>query len=210
MVDIIYIVISFLVFIGSVILHEIMHAYASYWLGDDTAKHMGRLSFNPIKHIDPFLSILLPLSLAITGAPIFGGAKPVPFNPYKVRYGEWGALIVAIAGPLTNLFLAFITFGLYVTYGSLDTDIVSYILIITFRVNIGLFIFNMIPIPPLDGSRVMYALAPEFIKSYMQAIERYGIMLVFGILFLFNSAFSMFMANAILWFIQVFSTIFGV
>ena len=96
------------------IIHEVMHGYASYWLGDDTAKMQGRLSLNPIKHIDPFLTILLPVALALSGGPIFGGAKPVPFNPLNIKYGEWGVALVAMAGPITNFLLAFIIFAIWV------------------------------------------------------------------------------------------------
>jgi Zn-dependent protease len=91
------------VILVSMTLHEAMHAFVSFWLGDDTAKREGRLTLNPIKHIDPFLTILLPLGLALVGAPIFGAARPVPFRPDQVRWGDWGAALVALGGPLTNL-----------------------------------------------------------------------------------------------------------
>src|SRR6476469_4685290 len=101
------------VILFSMTLHEAMHGFVAYWLGDDTAKLQGRLTLNPVKHIDPFLTLLLPIMLAlIPGAPIFGGAKPVPFNPNRVRFEEWGAALVAFAGPLTNLILAFLFFGI--------------------------------------------------------------------------------------------------
>ena len=110
--DIGYIVILIGVILFSMTLHEAMHAFVGYWLGDDTAKRQGRLTLNPIKHIDPFLTILLPVMLAlIPGAPIFGGAKPVPFNPDRVKGGEWGAALIAVAGPLTNFIIAFIFSG---------------------------------------------------------------------------------------------------
>src|SRR5687768_7485872 len=115
--DITYILVVLGVILISMTLHEAMHAFVGYWLGDDTAKLEGRLTLNPIKHIDPFLTIVLPLTLAIIGAPIFGGAKPVPFNPARVRYDEWGAALIAIAGPLTNLLIAFIAFGVWVVAG---------------------------------------------------------------------------------------------
>ena len=99
------------VILFSMTLHEAMHAFVGYWLGDDTAKNEGRLTLNPIKHIDPFLTILLPLGLALLGGPIFGGAKPVPFRPDQVRWGDWGAALVALGGPLTNFFIAFVSFG---------------------------------------------------------------------------------------------------
>src|SRR4051812_24402323 len=116
--DPIYIIIVVIIILLSMTLHEAMHAFVGYWLGDDTAKRQGRLTLNPVKHIDPFLTLLLPLMLAIIGAPIFGGAKPVPFNPDRVRYDEWGAALVAIAGPFTNLLIAFVVFGIYVVGGA--------------------------------------------------------------------------------------------
>src|SRR5690606_32098974 len=98
------------VILFSMTFHEAMHAFMGFWLGDDTAKREGRLTLNPIRHIDPFLTILLPLGLAIIGGPIFGGAKPVPFRPDRVRGGDWGAALVAAAGPLTNFLIAFIVY----------------------------------------------------------------------------------------------------
>ena len=91
--DLLGIIIVLIIIIISMTIHEAMHGYVSYWLGDDTAVNEGRLTFNPIKHLDPFLSVIMPLILAISGGPIFGGAKPMPFNPNNVRWGEWGAAI---------------------------------------------------------------------------------------------------------------------
>jgi len=192
-------------------LHEAMHGFIAFWLGDDTAKREGRLTFNPIKHLDPFLSIILPLGLFLVGAPIFGGAKPVTFNPDRVKCEEWGAALIAIGGPLTNLVLAFITFGLWVVVGLPPTSHLSgQILITAYTVNLGFFIFNILPIPPLDGSRVIYALAPEFVRTGMRAIERYGIFVVFAIVLLFNAQIGSFMFGAMSFFITVFSHIFRV
>jgi len=122
-IDILYIAIVIVAILLSMTLHEAMHAFMSYWLGDDTAKVLGRLTLNPIKHIDPFLTIILPVMLALVGAPIFGGAKPVPFNPQNVRWGEWGAALVALAGPLTNLVIAFVAFGIRQVIGVPEGDI---------------------------------------------------------------------------------------
>lgn len=163
-------------------IHEAMHAYVAYWLGDDTAMHMGRLSLNPLVHIDPFTTILLPILLAMAGLPPFGAAKPVPFNPYKVRYGEYGAALVGISGPLTNLGLAVFAGGVMrlftITTGA------GYVIIGTFViVNLSFFVFNMIPYPPLDGSRLLYAFAPEGLKSLMKSIERAGFVAI--LLFMF-------------------------
>lgn len=214
--DIVYIGIVIIVIIISMTLHEAMHAFTSYWLGDDTARLQGRLTFNPIKHIDPFLTILLPLMLAITGAPIFGGAKPVPFNPNNLRFGEWGVALVAIAGPLVNLSIAFILFGASVVIGEPVGNAAALesfsglILVLGVTVNLGFFVFNMIPIPPLDGSRVIYALAPEFVKRGMESIERFGIMIVFAIVLLAGSFISSFMSGAIKFFLDLFTNIFAI
>jgi Zn-dependent protease len=198
-----------IVILLSMTLHEAMHAFVGYWLGDDTAKLEGRLTLNPVKHIDPFLTLLLPIMLAIVGAPIFGGAKPVPFNPNRVRYDEWGAALVAIAGPLTNLLIAFIVFGVYVLAGAPETGLFASIVMTAVSVNLGFFIFNMIPIPPLDGSRVLYALAPEFARRGMEAIERYGIMLVFIIVIVTSPLIGQFMLSGMGFFIDIFAWIFG-
>ena len=206
-------IVSIIIILGvlllSMTLHEAMHGFVAYWLGDDTAKREGRLTLNPIKHLDPFLSFILPLGLFLVGAPVFGGAKPVPFNPDRVRGDEWGAALVAIAGPLTNLVLAFIFFGIWVVIGMPPvTNIGGEFLIRAYTVNLGFFIFNSIPIPPLDGSRVIYALAPEFVRTGMRAIERYGIVFVFAIVLLFNAQIGIFIISAITFFLDVFSHIF--
>jgi Zn-dependent protease len=207
--DIASIAIVLLVILLSMTLHEAMHAFMGYFLGDDTAKLEGRLTLNPIKHIDPFLTILLPVMLAIAGGPIFGGAKPVPFNPRRVRYDEWGAALVALAGPLTNFVIAFLLFGVYVLIGTPSSGIAAQVLITAVTVNLGFFIFNMIPIPPLDGSRVLYALAPEFIRRGMEAMERFGILIVFGIVLLAGQTISLFMSAALSFFLELFSHIFA-
>lgn len=203
------IIIVLVVVLLSMTLHEVMHGYAAYWLGDDTAKHQGRLTFNPLKHIDPFMTVILPVLLAVSGLPIFGGAKPVPFNPLLVRGGEWGAALVALAGPLTNFFIAFVGFGVWVLFGlpaGLTGQIFQYIVMI----NLGFFVFNMIPIPPLDGSRVIYALAPEFIRRGMEAIERFGVFFVFVIVLLASSVLGTFMGTVVTAIIDLFSLVFGV
>jgi Zn-dependent protease len=207
--DIGYIITVIVVILLSMTLHEAMHAFVGYWLGDDTAKLQGRLTLNPVKHIDPFLTLLLPVTLAIMGLPIFGGAKPVPFNPNQVRHDEWGAALVAIAGPLTNLLIAFVMFGVYALMGAPQDGIMAQILVTAVSVNLGFFIFNMIPIPPLDGSRVLYALAPEFVRRGMEMIEQFGVMFIFLIVLLASSAIGSFMQSAMQFFIAMFAHIFG-
>lgn len=174
------------VIIVSMVIHEIMHAYTSYWLGDDTAKKQGRLSVNPIKHLDPFMSILLPLLLAISGGPIFGGAKPVPYNPNNVKWGDFGSALVALVGPLSNFLIAFLSYVILLISGD-QAGLVGVILSYFVFVNLGFFIFNMLPIPPLDGSRVLYALAPDFIRRIMEQMERYGLLIVFALVLLAGS-----------------------
>ncbi len=156
----------------SMTLHEAMHAFTSHWLGDDTAFHEGRLTLNPLAHIDPIATVLLPLVLVLLGFPPFGAAKPVPFNPNRVRGGEWGAALVGIAGPLTNLVLAVFVGGILRLIPA--TNIFTDTLTVFASVNIAFFLFNMIPFPPLDGSRLLYAVAPDMVRSLMRSIEGVG------------------------------------
>ena len=214
--DITYLTIVLVTILLSMTLHEAMHAFLGYFLGDDTAKAQGRLSLNPIKHIDPIMTIALPLFLAVMGGPIFGGARPVPLNPHRIRYGEWGMALVAVAGPLTNFLLAFLFFGIGVLTGVINSvgSVASYdsywSIFISYgvMVNLSFFIFNMLPIPPLDGSRVLYALAPEMVQRGMEKIEQYGIFLVLAIVMLAMPVIGSIMisANDVLW--AAFSFIF--
>ncbi len=216
--DITSIIIVLGVILLSMTLHEAMHAFMGYFLGDDTAQREGRLTLNPIKHIDPFMTILLPVLLVMVGGPVFGGAKPVPFNPNRVKYGELGAALVAIAGPLTNLLIAFMAFGVAVITGFVSGDgtgiivssIVGKILLLTISVNLGFFVFNMLPIPPLDGSRVLYALAPEGARRVMEQIEQFGVWFVFIIIMLFSSVISTIMTTCISAILHVFMLVFSV
>ena len=198
------------VILFSMTLHEAMHGFMAYYLGDDTAKLQGRLTLNPIKHIDPFLTILLPVLLFFSGGPIFGGAKPVPFHPGKVRYGEWGAAMVALAGPLTNFLIAFVLFGIAAVFNLINASELWSVLQLAIMVNLGFFIFNMIPIPPLDGSRVLYALAPESVRRGMEAVERMGILLIFAIVMLASPILSRFMIGSMEAIMRFFVAIFGV
>lgn len=181
--EIVTIVVIIAAILLSATLHEAMHAFASYWLGDDTAKLQGRLTLNPIAHLDLFGSVLLPTFLVIArlgGAPvpIFGAAKPVPFNPSRLKYDEFGSALVALAGPLTNLGLAIIS-GLTIRFaGGSMSESVQDIFALFMHINLGFFVFNMIPFPPLDGSRVLYAVAPEALQNVMRSIERYGLLSV--------------------------------
>ncbi len=173
--NLVYIVISILIGLS---IHEAMHAFTAHWLGDTTAQDEGRLSLNPLKHIDPLTTVLLPIiTLVIFHVPILA-AKPVPFNPDRVKYGEFGGALVAAAGPFTNLALAII--GALLLHLDPSPELVTFL--VTFiELNVVIFIFNLIPIPPLDGSRVLYAFAPEPVQNFMRQIEPYGLFLVFGL-----------------------------
>ncbi len=206
-IDFIYLACVLVAVLLSMTFHEAMHAYAGYWLGDETAKQEGRLTLNPLAHIDPFATVLLPLLLVIVGAPPFGAAKPVPFNPHRVRYGDFGAALVGLAGPLTNFVLAFIGFALLVLIR--DGGIVTVFFQAFVAVNLGFFIFNMIPLPPLDGSRLLYAVAPRPVQQVMEAMERYGIVVVFAVVLLFNAQLGLFMQTAVTFFVHLFSLPFG-
>lgn len=197
------------VILVSMTLHEVMHGLMAYWLGDDTAKSQGRLTLNPVKHIDPFLTILLPILLLVIGGPIFGGAKPVPFNPGRVRYDEFGAALVAFAGPLVNLLIAFFATGAWVLLDPVAGSIFSTVLVMTIQINIGFFVFNMLPIPPLDGSRVLYALAPEFVRRGMEVMERFGLIVVFALVMFAGSLLGRVMITAIEGITNFFLMVFG-
>lgn len=172
--------------------HEAMHAFVGLKLGDTTAQEEGRVSFNPLRHIDPLTTIALPIiTLLLFHVPILA-AKPVPFDPRRVKYDEFGAAMIAAAGPLTNLVLAVVG-GLLAHLTITSENIVNAIEIFTV-LNVGLFVFNMVPIPPLDGSRVLYAFAPEGVQEFMAQLEQYGLFIVFGVM-LFIPAFSSIIIN---------------
>jgi Zn-dependent protease len=174
-INIVYALITIVI---SLSIHEAMHAYAAHALGDTTAQDMGRLSLNPLKHIDPLTTVLLPIvTLVLFKFPLLA-ARPVPFNPNRVKYGEFGGAIVAAAGPLSNLVLAVV--GALLIHLATNSAVYSFLYIFTV-LNVGIFIFNSIPIPPLDGSRVLYAFAPEPLQEFMQQIEPYGLFIVFGL-----------------------------
>jgi len=150
-----------IILIFSVIAHEVSHGYMALSQGDPTAKMAGRLTLNPIKHLDPIGSFVVPLFTYFLGGPMFGWAKPVPYNPYNLRNQRWGDALVAIAGPLTNLMIAII-FGFIIRFGGVaiggsGVEIMTYIV----DINIVLAVFNMCPIPPLDGYKVFKSILAE-------------------------------------------------
>ena len=176
-------IITLAIILVSMMLHEISHGLVAYWLGDTTAKDDGRLTLNPLKHIDPYLSVILPMILYIIGAPVFGGAKPVPVNSRNLKWGVWGMALVALAGPLMNFILAFVGFLVYRFMGGGDIAI-SFAMI-----NLGFMIFNLIPIPPLDGSRILYAAMPDKVREFMSGMERYGFIIIYALVLLGGNLF---------------------
>jgi Zn-dependent protease len=162
--------------------HEFMHAWVGYKLGDTTARDEGRISLNPLRHIDPFMTVLLPAFTWAFLHVLILAAKPVPFNPRRVKYDEFGAALIAAAGPLSNLALAIL--GSLIGHAFVADSLVGQILSLFVMLNVALFVFNMIPIPPLDGSRVLYAFAPRGVQEFMERIEPYGFYIVIALVML--------------------------
>lgn len=176
-----------IVLVFSVIIHEISHGFAANRLGDTTAKDSGRLTLNPLKHIDPIGSVILPLMLYVFNSPVlFGWAKPVPFNPLNLKNPKRDSGLIALAGPLSNLLVALV-FSLILKISSLSELAVSVslplFLDIIVLVNVVLAIFNLVPLPPLDGSKILFSLLPKRAEKFQLILEQYGLFLV--ILFIF-------------------------
>ena len=176
------------VLLFSVGLHEAMHGFAAHWLGDSTAHDQGRLTLNPLKHLDLYTSIILPIVLILSHLPPFFIAKPVPFNSSRVKYDEFGVAIIGIAGPLTNISLAIVASFLLRFWSILASGMMGDILLMVVVLNVSLAVFNMIPFPPLDGSRVLYAFAPEPLQNVMASLESSGFMLIIIFMIIFMSS----------------------
>lgn len=173
------------VLLFSMSIHEMMHAFAADYLGDDTARLQGRLTLNPLPHIDPIFTVALPLVLLLSGSPyLFGAAKPVQVNFNRLKYDEFGGAIVGIIGPLTNLVIAALAALLFNSVHPAIGSTVYEIFRIAIVLNIGLFLFNSIPWPPLDGSRLLYAFAPRPLQEVMTSIERMGAISILILFFL--------------------------
>ncbi|PIP25409.1 MAG: site-2 protease family protein [Candidatus Moranbacteria bacterium CG_4_10_14_3_um_filter_41_65] len=215
-----------LTLVYSVMIHEVAHGVVALWLGDMTAKYADRLNLNPLKHIDPFGSIILPLLLFLSTGFAFGFAKPVPYNPYNLRDQKWGPVLVALAGPGVNFLVAFIAsfiakmlpiallvkidildrfigvismsgdfmdkFALLATAlsGSLSNVFFGLLLLVIFW-NVVLGCFNLLPVPPLDGSKLLYALVPIRERTVF-FLEQYGMFLLLIIIFFFSAPISIF------------------
>jgi Zn-dependent protease len=184
--SVLYIVFFIVALLISMVIHEVMHGVMAKFLGDDTASDMGRLTLNPLKHIDVTTTLLLPVVMILLGLPPILAAKPVPFNPDRVRFGEYGAALVGLAGPLSNFVLALLGAILIHLLVFANIDILLFLKFFI-EINILLMVFNLIPFPPLDGSRVLYAFAPRPLQKIMERIESMGFLFVlFIILFLFQ------------------------
>jgi Zn-dependent protease len=176
------IIFELIVLIFSIIIHEVAHGYMADKLGDPTARIQGRLTLNPLKHIDPIGSILVPIITSLGGM-TFGWAKPVPFNPHNLKDRRKGELLIALAGPASNILIALI-FGSIIRFGAMSGDgfglsdtffiLCAYVVII----NLSLAVFNLIPIPPLDGSKIFFNLLPPRFNYVRTYIERYSIFFI--------------------------------
>jgi Zn-dependent protease len=182
---------SIIIVIMSVVVHEVSHGYAADALGDPTPRLQGRLTLNPLKHLDLFGSVLFPALSYMVGGIIFGWAKPVMINPYNLKAKKWGEAIVAFAGPLSNIVLAVI-FSMLIRYADilgLSSAFVTFSMTIVVM-NIVLAIFNLIPIPPLDGSKILFAILPARFMNIRYKLEQYGFMIVLIFIIFFGSVIS--------------------
>ena len=184
-IDLIYTAFSLLVLLFSVVAHEVSHGYMAQHLGDPTARLAGRLTLNPVSHIDPVGSILVPIVTALLpGSFIFGWAKPVPYNPYNLRDQRWGDAKVALAGPLTNIGIAVIFAILLRLGGDFFAGPMAALMHLIIFINIILAFFNLVPIPPLDGSKVLFAFLPTEWSRVQDFLERYGFFILLILVFL--------------------------
>ena len=189
-----YVIISILCFVPAIVFHEMAHGFAAWRLGDPTAKRQGRLSVNPLNHIDPFGTVILPGIMMLAGGPVFGYAKPVPYNPSYFKNPKTGDVIVGLAGPLANLLMAIlaavVSWLLYPTAQSLvlgnEAFLYFYALFLPMfaLINLYLMFFNLIPIPPLDGSSIIALFVPrKYMRQYYQ-VQRYAFPILMVVLVL--------------------------
>jgi Zn-dependent protease len=181
-----------------VIIHEVSHGLAALWLGDPTAKYMGRLTLNPISHVDPIGSILVPLITFFAGGFIFGWAKPVPYNPYNLRDQKYGPALVGAAGPVSNILIALV-FGfvlrVFLVTGQVsvsESGVIFSVFSYAILINVLLAFFNLIPFPPLDGSKLLFAILPIREETKMQ-LEQFGLIFLFILIYALSGPISIFL-----------------
>lgn len=180
------IILQFAILIYSVILHEIAHGWVANYLGDPTARLKGRLTLDPRPHIDPIMTILLPFLLVLSGSPVvFGAAKPVPIDPFNFREQKKDTALTAAAGPVTNLLIA-LFFALLIRVMPLD------LFFYAVQINVFLAVFNLLPVPPLDGAKVLAGILPDQLATILLSLERFGFMFIILILFFFNGVINNF------------------
>jgi Zn-dependent protease len=186
--DFLSLIFYFIIIIPSAIIHEYAHGWMAWMLGDPTAKYAGRLSLDPRVHIDKWGTILLPIFLYFVsgGSFVFAYAKPVPYNPYNLKDQKWGPAIVGLAGPMANIATALV-FSIFIRVAGIPSSsfifsIISFFTLIVYA-NIVLAIFNLMPIPPLDGSKILYAVLPDSAYKVREFLERYSIFLLFFFIF---------------------------
>ncbi|MDX1535190.1 MAG: site-2 protease family protein [Candidatus Spechtbacterales bacterium] len=176
--------ISITILLFSVVIHEVSHGAVANMLGDPTARLQGRLTLNPLKHLDPIGSVLVPVVTSLIGVP-FGWAKPVPYNPHNLSNKRWGSALVGGAGPLSNIVLA-VTFGLAARFGEslfMFSEGVFFVFVFITYINLLLAVFNLVPIPPLDGSKLLFSFFPDISHRARIFLERNGF--IFLLMFIF-------------------------
>jgi Zn-dependent protease len=178
------------VLLFSVIVHEVAHGWVALRLGDPTARDLGRLTLHPAPHVDPVMSFLVPALCIMSGAPVFGGAKPVPVNPNYFRHPSRDMAFVALAGPVSNLILAFIASVAYKTLfpGGWGEGVLFQIVSYGYMINMVLAAFNLLPLPPLDGSRILAHFLKGEAAIRFRELDRYGMFLIMGVIFFFRGA----------------------
>lgn len=205
------VIITYLVaVVVAVSVRELARAFTSNRLGDDTARLYGRASFNLLRYVDPFMTVILPIMLALSGAPVFGSAKPVLVNKRKLKHGDWGVALVAISGLLSNLLAAFVFYGLAAWFTKLQSAELVNLTTAFVMVNLGFFAFNILPIMPLDGSKLLYAFAPSQVQDFMDRLDRYGSWIILAIVLLLQTYLFLYISTVSRFLLNLFSGVFVV